>query len=367
MQFSDLSKDAKANAVQAFSDYFEDVVFGKMLESIDKIEADKFVDFDVYGDGDGKVGIDARKFATPCFGSGDEVPSEPERLVPTDDTLDQLFCEAYNSHVRELKDAYFPILQAMEDNPDAMAVLGSDHRYMLRWEQNMDSWRQALLAYTDDDAEYARLEDAFGELNYAVRKAIDAFADADADATQRALESVATAVNSEREAYSTPAGVSKTSREMGVDFDEDGEPVGLFDDDGRTGMARRAQIATCPSHYHKNTYERGSKMLASNMRRRVGGRHVKTSYYGTVGMSKPTKDAIQRILSDLNCNIEDINEMFIDNDNFSEEIDYSIDANISGMSKEDLRQIYFDYITVFYNEDSLRKEAHRALKMLLLS
>lgn len=229
MLFDDLTESAKKNAVQAFSDYFDDEVSQRMLESIGNLEATRFIDVDVSKDADGAFSLDAEKRKTPCFADGNDVPPKPERLKQTDDTVDQLFCEEYNKAVRSLASSWNDIQGAMKRHPDALAALKADDRFMTAWEEDMSDYGDALDAATDDDAEFARLGKEFKAMNSDVEDAVDDFADDDLKATQDALDRVAEVLSDESERYRTQEGVSKLSQEMGVDFDEDGEPTNLFE------------------------------------------------------------------------------------------------------------------------------------------
>ena len=229
MVFDELSQDAKKNAVQAFSDYFDDEVSQRMLESIGNLEATRFIDVDVSKDADGAFSLDAEKRKTPCFADGNDVPPKPERLKQTDDTVDQLFCEEYNKSVRSLASSWNDIQGAMKRHPGALAALKADDRFMTAWEEDMSDYGDALDAATDDDAEFARLGKEFKAMNSDVEDAVDDFADDDLKATQGALDRVAEVLSDESERYKTQDGVSKLSQEMGVDFDEDGEPTNLFE------------------------------------------------------------------------------------------------------------------------------------------
>ena len=229
MVFDELSQDAKKNAVQAFSDYFDDEVSQRMLESIGNLEATRFIDVNVSKDADGAFSLDAEKRKTPCFADGNDVPSKPERLKPTGDTVDQLFCEEYNKSVRSLASSWNDIQGAMKRHQDALAALKADDRFMTAWEEDMSDYGDALDAATDDDAEFARLGKEFKAMNSDVEDAVDDFADDDLKATQDALDRVAEVLSDESEKYRTKEGVSKLSQEMGVDFDEDGEPTNLFE------------------------------------------------------------------------------------------------------------------------------------------
>lgn len=229
MVFDELSQDAKKNAVQAFSDYFDDEVSKRMLESIGNLEATRFIDVDVSKDADGSFSLDAEKRKTPCFADGNDVPPKPERLKQTDDTVDQLFCEEYNKAVRSLASSWNDIQGAMKRHPDALAALKADDRFMTAWKEDMSDYGDALDAATDDDAEFARLGKDFKAMNSDVEDAVDDFADDDLNATQDALDRVAEVLSEESERYRTQDGVSKLSQEMGVDFDEDGEPTNLFE------------------------------------------------------------------------------------------------------------------------------------------
>lgn len=229
MVFDELSQDAKKNAVQAFADYFDDEVSQRMLESIGNLEATRFIDVDVSKDADGAFSLDAEKRKTPCFADGNDVPPKPERLKQTDDTVDQLFCEEYNKAVRSLASSWNDIQGAMKRHQDALAALKSDDRFMTAWEKDTSDYGDALDAATDDDAEFARLGKEFKEMNSDVEDAVDDFADDDLKATQDALDRVAEVLSEESERYRTQDGVSKLSQEMGVDFDEDGEPTNLFE------------------------------------------------------------------------------------------------------------------------------------------
>lgn len=229
MLFDDLTESAKENAVQAFSDYFDDEVSQRMLESIGNLEATRFIDVDVSKDADGTFSLDAEKRKTPCFADGNDVPPKPERLKQTDDTVDQLFCEEYNKAVRILASSWNEIQGAMKRHPDALAALKTDDRFMTAWEEDMSDYGDALDAATDDDAEFARLGKEFKAMNSDVEDAVDDFADDDLKATQDALDRVAEVLSEESERYRTQDGVSKLSQEMGVDFDEDGEPTNLFE------------------------------------------------------------------------------------------------------------------------------------------
>lgn len=228
MVFNELSQDAKKNAVQAFSDYFDDEVSQRMLESIGNLEATRFIDVDVSKDADGAFSLDAEKRKTPCFADGNDVPPKPERLKQTDDTVDQLFCEEYNKAVRSLASSWNDIQGAMKRHPDALAALKADDRFMTAWEEDMSDYGDAMDAATDDDAEFAKLGKEFKAMNSDVEDAVDDFADDDLKATQDALDRVAEVLSEESERYRTQDGVSKLSQEMGVDFDEDGEPTNLF-------------------------------------------------------------------------------------------------------------------------------------------
>lgn len=229
MLFDDLTESAKKNAVQAFSDYFDDEVSQRMLESIGNLETTRFIDVDVSKDADGAFSLDAEKRKTPCFVDGNDVPQKPERLKQTDDTVDQLFCEEYNKAVRSLASSWNDIQGAMKRHPDALAALKADDRFMTAWEKDMSDYGGALDAATDDDAEFARLGKEFKVMNSDVEDAVDDFADDDLKATQDALDRVAEVLSEESERYRTQDGVSKLSQEMGVDFDEDGEPTNLFE------------------------------------------------------------------------------------------------------------------------------------------
>lgn len=229
MLFDDLTESAKENAVQAFSDYFDDEVSQRMLESIGNLEATRFIDVDVSKDADGAFSLDAEKRKTPCFADGNDVPPKPERLKQTDDTVDQLFCEEYNKAVRSLASSWNDIQGAMKRHPDALAALKADDRFMTAWEEDVSDYGDALDAATDDDAEFARLGKEFKAMNSDVEDAVDDFADDDLKATQDALDRVAEVLSDESERYRTQDGVSKLSQEMGVDFDEDGEPTNLFE------------------------------------------------------------------------------------------------------------------------------------------
>lgn len=229
MVFNELSQDAKKNAVQAFADYFDDEVSQRMLESIGNLEATRFIDVDVSKDADGAFSLDAEKRKTPCFADGNDVPPKPERLKQTDDTVDQLFCDEYNKSVRSLASSWNDIQGAMKRHPDALAALKADDRFMAAWQEDMSDYGGALDAATDDDAEFARLGKEFKAMNSDVEDAVDDFADDDLKATQGALDRVAEVLSDESERYRTQDGVSKLSQEMGVDFDEDGEPTNLFE------------------------------------------------------------------------------------------------------------------------------------------
>lgn len=229
MVFNELSQDAKKNAVQAFSDYFDDEVSQRMLESIGNLEATRFIDVDVSKDADGAFSLDAEKRKTPCFADGNDVPPKPERLKQTDDTVDQLFCEEYNKAVRSLASSWNDIQGAIKRHPDALAALKADDRFMTAWEEDMSDYGDALDAATDDDAEFAKLGKEFKAMNSDVEDAVEDFADDDLKATQDALDRVAEVLSEESERYRTQDGVSKLSQEMGVDFDEDGEPTNLFE------------------------------------------------------------------------------------------------------------------------------------------
>lgn len=229
MVFDELSQDAKKNAVQAFADYFDDEVSQRMLESIGNLEATRFIDVNVSKDADGAFSLDAEKRKTPCFADGNDVPQKPERLKQTDDTVDQLFCEEYNKAVRSLASSWNDIQGAMKRHPDALAALKADDRFMTAWQEDMSDYGGALDAATDDDAEFARLGKEFKAMNSDVEDAVDDFADDDLKATQDALDRVAEVLSEESERYRTQDGVSKLSQEMGVDFDEDGEPTNLFE------------------------------------------------------------------------------------------------------------------------------------------
>lgn len=228
MVFNDLSQDAKKNAVQAFMDYFDDEVSQRMLESIGNLEATRFIDVDVSMDADGAFSLEAEKRKTPCFADGNDVPPKPERLKQTDDTVDQLFCEAYNKAVRSLATSWNDIQGAMKRHPDALAALKADDRFMTAWQEDMSDYGGALDSATDDYAESTRLDKEFKAMNSDVEDAVDDFADDDLKATQDALDRVANVLSDESERYRTQDGVSKLSQEMGVDFDEDGEPTNLF-------------------------------------------------------------------------------------------------------------------------------------------
>lgn len=229
MLFDDLTESAKENAVQAFSDYFDDEVSQRMLESIGNLEATRFIDVDVSKDADGAFSLEAEKRKTPCFADGNDVPPKPERLKQTDDTVDQLFCEEYNKAVRSLASSWNDIQGAMKRHPDALAALKSDDRFMTAWEKDTSDYGDALDAATDDDAEFARIGKEFKAMNSDVEDAVDDFADDDLKATQDALNRVADVLSEESERYRTQDGVAKLSQEMGVDFDEDGEPTNLFE------------------------------------------------------------------------------------------------------------------------------------------
>ena len=229
MLFDDLTESAKENAVQAFADYFDDEVSQRMLESIGNLETTRFIDVDVSKDADGSFSLEAEKRKTPCFADGNDVPPKPERLKQTDDTVDQLFCEEYNKAVRSLASSWNDIQGAMKRHPDALAALKSDDRFMAAWEKDTSDYGDALDAATDDDAEFARLGNEFKAMNSDVEDAVDDFADDDLKATQDALDRVAEVLSEESERYRTQDGVSKLSQEMGVDFDEDGEPTNLFE------------------------------------------------------------------------------------------------------------------------------------------
>lgn len=229
MVFDELSQDAKKNAVQAFADYFDDEVSQRMLESIGNLEATRFIDVDVSKDADGAFSLDAEKRKTPCFADGNDVPQKPERLKQTDDTVDQLFCEEYNKAVRSLASSWNDIQGAMKRHPDALAALKADDRFMAAWEKDTSDYGDALDAATDDGAEFARLGKEFKAMNSDIEDAVDDFADDDLKATQDALDRVAEVLSEESERYRTQDGVSKLSQEMGVDFDEDGEPTNLFE------------------------------------------------------------------------------------------------------------------------------------------
>lgn len=228
MVFNDLSQNARANAVQAFSDYFDDEVYQRMLESIDRLERTRFIDVDVSIDADGAFSLDAKKSATPCFADGDDMPSKPERLKPTDDTVDQLFCESYNASVKRLDSSWGYIRDTMRKFPNALSALNADERFMGAWQKDMGDYGEAVSDAVDDDDAFAELEDEFEDMNAAVKDAIDDFADDDLDATQDALDSVAGVLSNESARYRTADGVSRLSQEMGIDFDEDGEPTNLF-------------------------------------------------------------------------------------------------------------------------------------------
>lgn len=229
MLFDDLTESAKENAVQAFSDYFDDEVSKRMLESIGNLETTRFIDVDVSKDADGAFSLDAEKRKTPCFADGNDVPPKPERLKQTDDTVDQLFCEEYNKSVRSLASSWNDIQVAMKRHPEALAALKADDRFMTAWENDTSDYGDALDAATDDDAEFARLGKEFKAMNSDVEDAVDDFADDDLKATQDALDRVAEVLSDESERYRTQDGVSKLSQEMGVDFDDDGEPTNLFE------------------------------------------------------------------------------------------------------------------------------------------
>lgn len=229
MLFEDLTESAKENAVQAFSDYFDDEVSQRMLESIGNLEATRFIDVDVSKDADGAFSLDAEKRKTPCFADGNDVPTKPKRLKQTDDTVDQLFCEEYNKAVRSLVSSWNDIQGAMKRHPDALAALKADDRFMTAWEEDMSDYGDAMDAATDDDAEFAKLGKEFKAMNSDVEDAVDDFVDDDLKATQDALDRVAEVLSDESERYRTQEGVSKLSQEMGVDFDEDGEPTNLFE------------------------------------------------------------------------------------------------------------------------------------------